>query len=147
MSDLFERILLLKQAPIFSKVSTEDLRVVAHELEEEACFIGERVFDINDPSDRMYIIEYGKIGISLETNPGKKEFIVELGAKECFGEMGMFDDKPRSATAYVIEDSGLLALEKSKLRALIINYPELSLGIMGSISSRLRDANLRLKKN
>jgi len=147
MSDLFERILLLKQAPIFLKVSTEDLRVVAHELEEEACFIGERVFDINDPSDRMYIIEYGKIGISLETNPGKKEFIVELGAKECFGEMGMFDDKPRSATAYVMEDSGLLALEKSKLRALIINYPELSLGIMGSISSRLRDANLRLKKN
>jgi len=145
MSDLYERILLLKQAPIFSKVATEDLRVVARELEEEACFVGERVFDINDPSDRMYIIEYGKIGISLDTDPGKKKFIAELRAKECFGEMGMFDDKPRSATAYVMEDSGLLSLEKSKLRALIINYPELSLGIMGSISSRLREANLRSK--
>ncbi len=145
MSNLFERILLLKQAPIFSKVATEDLRVVAQELEEEACFVGERVFDINDPSDRMYIIEYGKIGISLDNNPGKRKFIAELCAKECFGEMGMFDDKPRSATAFVMEDSGLLSLEKSKLRALIINYPELSLGIMGSISSRLRETNLRSK--
>lgn len=145
MSDLFERIILLKQTPIFSEVSTEDLRVVAHELEEEVCFAGERVFDLNDPSDRMYIIEYGRIGISLDSNPVKKDFIAELGAKECFGEMGMFDNLPRSATAYVIEDSVLLSLDKAKLRALIINYPELSLGILGSISHRLRDANLRVK--
>lgn len=145
MSDLFERIILLKQTPIFSEVPTEDLRVVAHELEEEVCFSGERVFDINDPSDRMYIILSGRIGISLDSHKAKENFIAELSAKECFGEMGMFDDLPRSATAYVIEDSVLLSLDKAKLRALIINYPELSLGILGSLSHRLRDANLRVK--
>lgn len=145
MSDLFERIILLKQTPIFSEVSTEDLRVVAHELEEEVCFSGERVFDINDPSDRMYIIVSGRIGISLEKSTADKKFIAELGIKECFGEMGMFDDLPRSATAFVMEDSVLLSLDKAKLRALIINYPELSLGILGSLSHRLRDANLRVK--
>lgn len=145
MSDLFQRIVLLKQTPIFSKVSTEDLHIVAHELEEEVCFVGERVFDIHDPSDRMYLIESGRIGISLNYNADKNDFIAEFGAKECFGEMGMFDDLPRSATACVLEDSVLLSLDKTKLRALIINYPELSLGILGSISHRLRDANLRVR--
>lgn len=143
MTDLFDQILLLKKSRLFSEVTTEDLRVVARELVRESCRTGERVFDINDPSDKMYIIERGRIGISIHENPRTREFIAELGATECFGEMGMFDDQPRSATAHVIEDSELFVLDKLKLKALLINYPELGLGILRSLSLRLRDANLR----
>lgn len=145
MSDLFDRILLLKKSELFSEVTTEDLRVVAQELVEEVCFRGERVFDIGDPSDKMCIIEQGRIGISIKENPRVQEYIVELGAGQCFGEMGMLDDQPRSATAHVIEDTTLLALDKLILKALLTNYPELGLGIMRSLSLRLREANLKLK--
>jgi len=144
MTSLFDRILMLKGAPVFSSVYTEDLRVVASELEEEICFAGERVFDINEPSDRMYIIESGRIGISIDANPTVKTFIATLGPKECFGEMGLFDDSPRSATAHVIEDSTLLALEKAKLRALLLHYPELALGMLRGLSLRLREVNRKL---
>ncbi len=152
MSDLFERILLLKRSPAFNQVKTEDLKVVAQSLEEETYFAGERVFDIDEHGDRMYILQKGKIGISLEKNSPKHnaKYVAELGAGECFGEMNLLDDLPRSASAHVIEDSILLALEKSRLRGLIINYPELSLGILKSLSLRLRQANLlnaEIKKN
>lgn len=143
MSDFFERIVMLKQTPIFSGVNTDDLRVVARELVEEACFEGERVFDINDPSDRMYIIQQGKVGISLHPDPATRDFIAVLGAGECFGEMGVIDDHPRSATVHVLEDTILLSLDKAKLRGLIISFPELGLGMLHSLSQRLRDANLR----
>ena len=144
MSDLFERILLLKRSPAFNQVKTEDLKVVAQSLEEETYFAGERVFDIDEHGDRMYILQKGKIGISLEKNSPKHnaKYVAELGAGECFGEMNLLDDLPRSASAHVLEDSTLLALEKSRLRGLIINYPELSLGILKSLSLRLRQANL-----
>jgi CRP/FNR family cyclic AMP-dependent transcriptional regulator len=143
MTDLFDQILLLKKSQLFSEVTTEDLRIVARELEKESCFKGERVFDIGDPSDKMYIIESGRIGISIKVNPREQEFIAELGATECFGEMGMLDDQPRSATAHVIEDTTLCVLDKLKLKALLINYPEVGLGILRSLSLRLREANLR----
>ena len=144
MSELFERILLLKSSPAFNQVKTEDLKVVAQSLEEETYFAGERVFDIDEHGDCMYILQKGKIGISLEKNDpkNKTKYVAELGAGECFGEMNLLDDLPRSASAYVIEDSILLTLEKSRLRGLIINYPELSLGILKSLSLRLRQANL-----
>jgi CRP-like cAMP-binding protein len=144
MSDLFERILILKSSPAFNQVKTEDLKVVAQSLEEETYFAGERVFDIGENGDCMYIVQKGKIGISLEKNAHKNNirFIAELGEGDCFGEMNLLDDLPRSASAHVIEDSILLALEKSRLRGLIINYPELSLGILKSLSLRLRQANL-----
>jgi len=144
MSDLFERILLLKNAPAFSQVKTEDLKVVAQSLEEETYFAGERVFDIDENGDCMYILQKGKIGISLEKNHHKKnpKYVAELGEGECFGEMNLLDDLPRSASAHVLEVSTLLSLEKSRLRGLIINYPELSLGILKGLSLRLRQANL-----
>lgn len=143
MSDLFTRILLLKNAPTFSQVKTEDLKVVAQSLEEEVYFSGDRVFDIDEHGDRMYIIQKGRIGISLEKARNKAiKFIAELGEGEVFGEMNLLDDLPRSASAHVIEDSTLLSLEKSRLRGLIINYPELSLGILKSLCLRLRQANL-----
>jgi len=142
LSDLFERIQLLKQTPVFSGVYTEDLRVVATILEEIACFAGERVFEINEPSDRVYFIQSGKIGISLNSDPRVKQFVATMGPKECFGEMGMFDDQPRSATAHVIEDSMLLALDKTRMRGILVSYPELAIGMLRTLSLRLREANL-----
>jgi len=144
MADFYARILMLSKAPVFAGVSTEDLRVLARELGEEACFENERVFDIDDPSDRMYFIESGKIGISIHKDPKVKDFHSVLGPGDCFGEMGVIDGLPRSATAHVLEDGMLLVLDKAKLRALVLRYPELALGIMRSLSLRLRHTTNRL---
>lgn len=144
MSKFFDRILLLKKTALFSEVPTGDLRVVVEELSEMNCFKGERIFDINDPSDHMYIVESGKIGISIAADPRATDFISSLSCGECFGEMSLFDEQPRSATAHVVEDSLLLFLDKTKLQGLIISYPELAFGLLRGISLRLREANQRL---
>lgn len=145
MSDLFERILLLKKSPIFSEVTTEDLRTVAMELDDEQYFKGDKVFEINNYGDHMYILQDGKIGISLESDTNPKKYVTTLGQGDCFGEMNLLDDQPRSATAVVLEDATLLSLEKSRLHGLILHYPELSLGILKSLSMRLRSANILAK--
>lgn len=144
MSSLYERILLLKGSAFFGQVKTEDLKVVAQSLQEENYFSGDRVFDVGEYGDCMYVIQQGKVGISLEKDPHTKKpvYVAELGEGECFGEMNLLDDLPRSASAYIIEDSVLLSLEKSRLKGLIINYPELSLGMLKGLSLRLRQANL-----
>lgn len=144
MADIFEKVYILKRAPAFAGVNTEDLRVVAQELREETCRAGERLFDINDPPDSVYIIERGSIGISAEEDPANRNFLVVLGPGECFGEMSVLDGLPRSATAHVVEDTVLYALTKDKLRGLIVQYPELALGLLRSMSLRLRAVTRRI---
>lgn len=142
MADLFQRILMIKKSTLFGGINTEDLTVVANEFEEELFFSGDTIFSMGDMGDRMYVVEEGEVGISIQSNGGsKKEFISVLGAGECFGEMGLLDDKPRSASAYVLKDSRILSLEKERLKGLIIHYPELSFGIMKGLCERLRSAN------
>jgi CRP-like cAMP-binding protein len=139
MPDLFERVLLLKEAPIFADIEMEDLRLVAQVLEEEPCFRGDLVFVLDDPSDRMYIVNRGKIGICMTKSPTEKDVVRVIEPKDCFGEMGMFNDSPRSASALVLEGGILLALNKEKLKGLIIRYPELAIGLLATLSARLRD--------
>lgn len=141
MKSFLERLLLLKCSPLFGEVPTDDLRVVVEQLREEVCFAGERIFDIHDPCDEMYIVMSGKIGISLNEDPTITQFVGEIGSGECFGEMGLLDDMTRSATAHVVEDGILLCLARDKLRGLIISYPELAFGLLRSLSLRLRKAN------
>ena len=97
--DIFDRILLLKNSPVFEQVSTEDLRHVAQAMETENYLAGERIFDINENGDHMYVIKSGSVGISLNENISVKEFVARLEAGECFGEMNLLDNLPRSATA------------------------------------------------
>ena len=94
----------------------------------------------------MYLIQSGKVGISTVSNPRSQEFVVTLGPGSTFGEMNLLDDLPRSATAHILEDTHILSLEKERLHRLIINYPELSFGIMKSLSLRLRDTTTKLQQ-
>jgi CRP-like cAMP-binding protein len=141
VSDLFNRVLLLKQSPIFSMVATDDLRMVAGSLEQEDFYSGDRIFEINDQGDHLYLLVSGSVGISIDPDPNSTSFIATLGPGDCFGEMNLLDGLPRSATAHVIEDSVVLTLDKSRLRGLILSYPEISIGMLRSLSLRLREAN------
>lgn len=144
MADLFARVLLLKRSALFAETNTEDLRVVAEELVEEVYLAGERIFDIGEQGDHAYILESGRIGISLHADPLVREFLRTLGPGELFGEMSLLDNLPRSATAHVLQDSHILSLEKGKLRGLLLSYPELGLGLLRGLSLLLRTTSSRL---
>jgi CRP-like cAMP-binding protein len=83
------------------------------------------------------VVTEGLIGISLDVS--KDEYVVTRKPGECFGEMNLIDDLPRSATAVVLEDAMLLKLDKQKLRGLILSYPELALGMLKALSLNLRN--------
>jgi len=143
MPDIFDRLLLLKQSPVFSMVSTDDLRMVAQSLEKQEYFAGDHIFEINDQGDHLYILVSGRIGITIDKDPCSENYIALLGPGDTFGEMNLLDDLPRSATAHVLEDATVLTLEKTRLRGLIQSYPDISIGMLRSMSLRIREVNLR----
>jgi len=60
---------------------------------------GEVIFRQGYPSDNAYIIESGTVEIYKENPDGSEERIAELGAGHMFGEYGVLDEAPRSASA------------------------------------------------
>lgn len=141
MQPLLDRILLLKCVPFFTLLRTDQLRHIAPVLEPAGWAAGERVFDKGDLSDRMYILLSGRVGIVLLDDPESTEYVAQLGQGECFGEMGLLDDLPRSATAHVLETAEALSLSRERLQGMLLAYPELGIGMLDALSRRLRQAN------
>lgn len=141
MQPLFDRILLLKRVPFFALLRTDQLRHIAPVLEPAGWAAGERVFDKGDVSDCMYILLSGRVGITLHDDPESTDYVVQLTQGDCFGDMGLLDDLPRSATAHVLETAEALSLSRERLQGMLLAYPELGISMLAALTGRLREAN------
>ena len=67
-----------------------------------------------------------------------------MGEKQIFGEMGLVEDKPGSATVTAIEDVRLAVISRDNFNELFENNPKVLLPIIKSLVERLRTANKML---
>lgn len=98
------------------------------------------IFCQGENASVMYDIISGKIGIFTDYQTDKENKIAELEAGEVFGEMGLIEYWPRSATAVALEDGTVLTeLGESDLKEYLKNKPEKLLVVMRQLSRRIRE--------
>ena len=105
---------------------------------------GEVVFHEGNPSGDAYIISLGSIEI-LETTASGQKVLGILGENEIFGEMGLIDGQPRSATARAREDSVVYGLTPKTFDNMVQENPEALLPILKILINRLRETMKFLK--
>ncbi|MFZ2959066.1 MAG: cyclic nucleotide-binding domain-containing protein [Candidatus Ozemobacteraceae bacterium] len=138
-----EKILFLKRISIFKSLNSQELRVIADVVSEEELAVGEVLFSGGQQGDCMYFVVEGRIKIFTGIAPKIKGLAVfEVG--DFFGEMGLYDDKPRAASAMAMDVTRLLVLRKGDFCELIAEYPEVALGIMKELNQRIRATNVKL---
>lgn len=138
-----EKILFLKRISIFRSLNSQELRMIAEVVSEEEFAAGEVIFQEGRLGDCMYLVVEGKVAIFTGVPPQIKTLAV-FEAGDFFGEMGLYDDKQRSASAMARDTARLLVLRKNDFCELISEYPEVALGIMKELNQRLRDTNMKL---
>ncbi len=101
---------------------------------------GDVIFCQGDAADSMFDIIRGSVGVYLDYGTEKEKKLTELPHDSFFGEMGMIDHAPRSATAVALENrTQLLEITEGDLGALMREKPGRVLAIMRQLSTRLRD--------
>lgn len=98
---------------------------------------GQVIFAEGEASSYLYIVISGEVRIFKETK-GKLMPITVVGPKDFIGELSMFNDEPRSATAIATKDSQLMLIKKSDIRKVLRSCPEWVSNIMITICDRLR---------
>ena len=137
------RVLFLKNVPLFKFLSLDDLLIVDQALVQKEYLAGELIFREGQPGSDLCIITAGRVAIRKRVQQHER-VLAELGPGECFGEMALFDDAPRSATAVAVSEVTLLTLERSRFLSLTAQRPEIALEICKVLSLRLREANEQL---
>jgi HEAT repeat protein/MFS family permease len=138
------RVLFLKTVPLFAGLSLDDLLTVETALVQEEYLAGETVVSQGDAGATLYILARGSASVSIAGTDGASKRIAELGPGECFGEMALFDDQPRSATVVTLTDAAMLTLDRDRFSTLVMQRPEILLQMCKMFGHRLRETNRRL---
>ena len=136
---------VLRAVHIFNDLSDRELRTVQKLVYIRRYADGETIFSTGDPSLGMYIIKVGIVRIIREIPGFQPKLIAELTAGEFFGEMGLIDDSPRSASALAHGDTETIGFFKPELLNMSSRQPQLGLKIFMSVaktlSTRLRQTH------
>lgn len=105
---------------------------------------GQVLFREGEPGKEMFVIQSGKVRL-VRNIRGQDKLLAELGAGEFFGEMSIINDKPRTASATVIEDAQLLVLDPKTFEAMIKANTEIAVRMIKKLAKRLDDANNQIE--
>jgi len=128
----------LRAVPLFESLDDDAADTICSMLTPEECEAGAVLFRAGDAGDSMYLIEDGKIQISMHSADGEDLILAVLGPGDFFGEMALIDGQPRSANAKVVEHTRMAVLTRDHFLSFLGSSPNVAVEMLTALSRRLR---------
>jgi CRP-like cAMP-binding protein len=130
---------VLARTDFFADADTATLDSLAAAGSERQLVRGDVLFDEGDPPDALYVVMRGRVAIAIANPIDRRESVVALMEPgDLFGEMGMLDDRPRSAMARALEPSTVLAVPYTPVLEMFDQRPQLLWNVTRLLAQRLR---------
>jgi hypothetical protein len=134
---LLEKVLFFKRTSLFRNVSAERLMRLA-EISQYAVYQKDTVISVQgEVSDHLYIIKKGSLKV-IKSDSGKSTVISMINEGETYGEIGLFTQSPRSASATANESCELYIIKRAAFKKLLLEVPEIAYNMLETMSERLR---------
>ena len=137
----------LKKHELFKNFSDNILSKLSQYVFEKDYEENEIIFKEGDPGDSLCIVEQGEVAIRrlVDKNQTKRKTLAIIEKGDFFGEMAIFEGKPRSASAVASLKTKILFIKKEDFWNLLKEEPGTAvtnlLAINRAMSERLRVAN------
>ena len=105
---------------------------------------GTVLFREGDPGKDMYVLQAGRVQLTRRIK-NEEKIVAVLLPGEFFGEMSIVNNRPRSATATVIEDAKMLVIDSRTFEAMIRGNAEIAVRLIKKLSTRLEQANQQIE--
>jgi uncharacterized membrane protein len=139
---------LLSQIPLFQGLADGDREALAARLTEKMVRAGDVVFAQGDAGSSMYLVRSGAVQVYLPNldQDGPPVVLKDVRTGEYFGELALFDDKPRSASVRAVVDTVLFELTREEFGEHLARSPRAALTILSEMAERLRETNALLSQ-
>jgi adenylate cyclase len=136
----------LRQGPLFSDLTTDEIHLISHFLHEKSLRRGELLIEQDTVGKALFVLISGKM---LVFRKGAYDETIRLGeveAGECIGEMGYFSSGRRSASVLAAENAELVEITYADLARAFDYTPKLSRNFLQIITRRLHRSNLNFSE-
>jgi len=128
----------LRSVPLFASLDDQAATELRSLLSDKKVAQNTRLFKQGDKGDAMYLIESGRVRISIRDDDDQELTLAELAQGDFFGEMSIIDGRQRSADAKVIEDAQFAILSRDVFLSFVRNNPDVALEMLSALTDRLR---------
>src|SRR5215813_4121811 len=136
----------IRSVPLFASLDDEAAARLRGLLQVQEVSAGKPLFRTGDKGDAMYLIERGRVRISVRDEDKQEITLAELARGDFFGEMSIIDGKRRSADASVIDDARFAILSRANFMAFIQSNPMVTLEMLSAVFDRLRRTDQLLQQ-
>src|SRR5580765_1295551 len=137
---------LLSGIPMFQDLGAEDLAILGDSLVERRFSAGAVIMNLGDAGTSMFLVAEGHVNIFLPGEASRRISLKDVARGEYFGELALFDDKPRSASALATSDAVLLELSRETLSRYLVQRPGGAMTLLRTLAGRLRATNEMLSQ-
>lgn len=130
---------LLAHTEFFADADTGVLSALLQHASEVEVRRNDVLFTEGDSPDSLYVVLRGRIAMVNTSVDGRESVLALMDRGDLFGEMGMLDDRPRSATARALEPSTLLRIPYEPVLAVLESSPSLLWGVVRLLAGRIRN--------
>jgi len=105
---------------------------------------GAVIFRQGDPGHEMFVLSEGRVKLALHTEGHEQELAV-LGPGEFFGELSLLIDQPRTATATVVDDATLIAIDRAVFAMMMQDDLDVVFRMMNVLGRRLSETDQQMQ--
>ncbi len=134
----------LRQIGFFRQVPPGELALLATHARLRRYTKGQIIFHQGDAPSALYCIRSGQVRVFVSTEEGGEATLAILGEGEQFGELGVLDGLPRSASVQALQDTEAVILERSHVLKFLEEQHGAALAVCVSLAGRLRSTDERL---
>ena len=129
---------ILETTQLLGALPPDTLETLRHEAKIRTVARNEVLFRQGDAATELFGIVSGRIAILTSSPDGRESLVAVLDEGSLFGELGLFDDGPRSADARALEETNVFVLGYEPVRQAIDAHPTLLWVIVRLLARRLR---------
>jgi len=143
--DYADKISCLKSIELFKDLNEDELQKIADRLTEKVYPPISVILKEGSPGETMFFIKEGMVEVKRkEPYLGVNLTITTLGKGECFGEMALLNETPRSATVLVTtQPTVLLCLYKNDLYEIMLLKPSIAISLNKVLAKRIEEMNFQ----
>lgn len=118
---------ILKRIPLFTDLNEAEHKSIIDHITMQYFPVGYVFFREGDESDSMVILKHGSVKISRKDPlTGDDKEVAILNDNDFFGEMALFANEKRNATATAISDCEFFQLKKEDFLKLLESSPTMA---------------------
>jgi CRP/FNR family cyclic AMP-dependent transcriptional regulator len=131
---------MLKQVPLFATMDSDELAVLASQVEMRNFTARQRIYKMGAPADRAYVMVSGGVSVTTVDDDNQEVIVDQPGPGEFFGFASMLEQTAHQTEAMATEDTVCVEVDRNDILVLIQRKPHAAMDMLAVLGRQFHAA-------